>query len=100
MGYKSEIQGVTLKDNPHVVRGKKAALILFEEGGSMPELAAAWQIARPSVEVDGIAFAPMIVWGTGGDDDSKFATLKDMFYHPEGYNCLEFDNIWDENAVT
>ena len=100
LGYKSEIQGVTLKDNPHVVRGKKASLILFEEGGSMPELAAAWQIARPSVEVDGIAFAPMIVWGTGGDDDSKFATLKDMFYHPEGYNCLEFDNIWDENAVT
>lgn len=100
LGYKSEIQGVTLKDNPHVVRGKKASLILFEEGGSMPELAAAWQIARPSVEVDGIAFAPMIVWGTGGDDDSKFATLKDMFYHPEGYNCLELDNIWDENAVT
>lgn len=67
---------------------------------SMPELSAAWQIARPSVEVDGVAFAPLIVWGTGGDDDSKFATLKDMFYHPDGYNCLGFDNIWDENAVT
>ena len=26
---------------------------------------AAWQIARPSVEVDGIAFGTMIVWGTG-----------------------------------
>lgn len=63
LGYKSEIQGVTLKDNASVVRGKKANLILFEEGGSMPELGAAWQIARPSVEVDGIAFAPMIVWG-------------------------------------
>lgn len=98
LGYKSEIQGVTLKDNASVVRGKKANLILFEEGGSMPELGAAWQIARPSVEVDGIAFAPMIVWGTGGDDDSRFATLKDMFYHPEGYNCLSFDNIWDEGA--
>jgi hypothetical protein len=23
-----------------------------------------------------------------------------MFYHPDGYNCLEFDNIWDENAAT
>lgn len=67
---------------------------------SMSELGAAWQIARPSVEVDGVAFAPMIIWGTGGDEDSKFATLKDMFYNPKGYNCLEFDNIWDEAATS
>ena len=45
MGYKSEIIGVTLKDNPDVVRGKRAKLILFEEGGSFSELGAAWQIA-------------------------------------------------------
>lgn len=100
MGYKSEITGVTLKDNPSSIRGKKANLIMFEEGGSMSELGAAWQIARPSVEVDGLAFAPMIIWGTGGDEDSKFATLKDMFYNPKGYNCLEFDNIWDEAATS
>ena len=98
LGYKSEIIGVTLKDNPSSIRGKRANLIMFEEGGSMSELAAAWQIARPSVEVDGIAFAPMIVWGTGGDEDSKFATLKDMFYNPNGYNCLGFKNIWDESV--
>lgn len=100
MGYKSEIIGVTLKDNPDVVRGKKANLILFEEGGSFSELGAAWQIARPSVEVDGIAFGTMIVWGTGGDESSAFETMKDMFYNPDGYNCLGFDNIWDESATT
>ena len=100
MGYKSEIIGVTLKDNPDIVRGKKANLILFEEGGSFSELGAAWQIARPSVEVDGIAFGTMIVWGTGGDEGSAFETMKDMFYNPDGYNCLGFDNIWDETATT
>lgn len=100
MGYKSEIIGVTLKDNPDVVRGKKANLILFEEGGSFSELGAAWQIARPSVEVDGIAFGTMIVWGTGGDEGSAFETMKDIFYNPDGYNCLGFDNIWDETATT
>ena len=98
MGYKSEIIGVTLKDNPDVVRGKKANLILFEEAGSFKELSAAWQIARPSVEVDGKAFGTMIAFGTGGDEDSNFATLKDMFYNPKGYNCLEIPNIWDENV--
>lgn len=98
VGYKSEIIGVTLKDNPDVVRGKKANLILFEEAGSFKELGAAWQIARPSVENDGVAFATMIAFGTGGDEDSNFYTLKDMFYNPKGYNCLELNNIWDENV--
>lgn len=95
-GYKSEIIGVTLKDNPDVVRGKAGKLIIFEEAGSFSELGAAWQIARPSVEQDGIAFGTMIAFGTGGDEDSHFETLKDMFYNPDGYNCLGFDNIWDE----
>lgn len=99
LGYKSEIIGVTLKDNPDIVRGKKAKLILFEEAGSFKELGAAWQIARPSVEVDGVAFGTMIAFGTGGDEESNFATLKDMFYKPKGYNCIELQNIWDENAV-
>lgn len=96
LGFKSEIIGVTLKDNPDVVRGKAGKLIIFEEAGSFSELGAAWQIARPSVEQDGIAFGTMVAFGTGGDEDSHFETLKDMFYNPDGYNCLGFDNIWDE----
>lgn len=96
LGFKSEIIGVTLKDNPDVVRGKAGKLIIFEEAGSFSELGAAWQIARPSVEQDGMAFGTMIAFGTGGDKDSHFETLKDMFYNPDGYNCIEFDNIWDE----
>lgn len=96
LGFKSEIIGVTLKDNPDVVRGKAGKLIIFEEAGSFSELGAAWQIARPSVEQDGVAFGTMIAFGTGGDEDSHFETLKDMFYNPDGYNCLGFDNIWDE----
>lgn len=98
MGYKSEIIGVTLKDNPDIVRGKAGKLIIFEEAGSCPELGAAWQIARPSVEQDDVAFGTMIAFGTGGDEGSHFETLKDMFYNPDGYNCLGFDNIWDEHT--
>lgn len=100
LGYKSEIIGVTLKDNPDVVRGKAGKLIIFEEAGSFPELGAAWQIARPSVEQDGVAFGLMLAFGTGGDPGSAFAALKDMFYNPEGYNCLGFNNIWDESVTT
>jgi hypothetical protein len=62
-GFKSDIIGVTLKDNPDVVRGKVAKLIVFEEAGSFSELGAAWQIARPSVEQDGVAFGTMLAFG-------------------------------------
>ena len=100
MGYKSEIIAKSLKDDPSRVRGKAGKLIIFEEAGSFSELGAAWSIARPSVEQDGIAFGLMLAFGTGGDDKgNNFAALKDMFYHPDGYNCLSFENIWDEGAT-
>ena len=63
MGYKSEIIAKSLKDDPSRVRGKAGKLIIFEEAGSFSELGAAWSIARPSVEQDGIAFGLMIAFG-------------------------------------
>lgn len=98
-GYKSEIIGVSLKDNPDAVRGKRGVLILWEEAGTFAELKAAWQIARPSVEHDGVAFGLMIMFGTGGDQGDAVAPLREAFYDPESYNCLGFPNIWDDCAV-
>lgn len=63
MGYKSEIIGVSLKDDPNKVRGRAGKLIIFEEAGTFAELGAAWSIARPSVEQDGIAFGLMLASG-------------------------------------
>lgn len=96
VGYKSEIIGVSLKDNPDAVRGKAGKLILFEEAGTFSELEAAWQVARPSVEQDGVAFGLMVMFGTGGDQGQAVATLRKAFYHPKSFNCLEFNNIWDD----
>lgn len=96
VGYKSEIIGVSLKDNPDAVRGKAGMLILWEEAGTFPELKAAWQIARPSVEQDGVAFGMMIMFGTGGDEGPAVMTLREAFYNPKSYNCIGFENIWDD----
>lgn len=98
VGYKSEIIGVSLKDNPDAVRGKAGKLILWEESGSNNQLEAAWQIARPSVEQDGVAFGLMLMFGTGGDEGDNVAALRNAFYDPKAFNCLEFENIWDEGA--
>lgn len=97
-GYKSSIIGITLKNNPDRIRGTRGRLILWEEAGKFRDILQAWQVARPSVEEAGVAFGMQIAYGTGGSDDADFTGLKEMFYHPDGYNILAFDNIWDEKA--
>ena len=95
-GYKSEIMGVTLKNDPHKARGKTGKLILFEEGGKFPNLLSTWQIARPSVEQDGQSYGLMIAYGTGGTEEADYEGLKALFYEPLAYNCLPIRNMWDE----
>lgn len=98
-GFKSEIIGVSLKNDYQKARGKRGKLILWEEAGKFPNLKAAWQIAQPSVEdSDGTAFGLMIAFGTGGTDDADYEGLKDLFYEPDAYNALPIENIWDEGA--
>lgn len=90
LGYKSEIIGVSLKDNPDIVRGKAGKLIIFEEAGSFPELGAAWQIARPSVEQDGIAFGTMIAFGC--------VCAGSRVWTAEG-NCVNVEDITFEDGI-
>lgn len=63
MGYKSEIMGVTLKNDPQKARGKAAKLIIFEEAGKFPYLKTAWQISRPSVEQGSYVSGTQIAFG-------------------------------------
>lgn len=96
-GYLSSITGITLKNDPERVRGTRAKLVLWEEGGKFPSLLDAWRIEQPSVETDdGKAFGLMIAFGTGGTEGASFEGLKELFYKPKSYNVISFPNIWDE----
>lgn len=97
-GYKSQIYAVTFNSNPGAARGKDGTLILLEEAGKFPNLKETFMTTRPTVE-DGIYTTGLIiVFGTGGGDDSNWADFEDMFYDPNTFNLLPFDNIWDEGA--
>ena len=99
LGYKSEIMGVTLKNDPQKARGKKGKLIIFEEAGKFRNLLQVWQIARPSVEQGSHVFGNMIAFGTGGEEGEDFEGLRELFERPTAYNCLELENIWDEDNI-
>ena len=99
LGMKSQIIGVSLKDNPHKVRGKAGELIFFEEAGSFSGLLTAWEIAMPTMKQGSKTLGTMIAFGTGGEEGEGFGSLEELFYHPDAYNCLAFDNEWDAGAM-
>ncbi len=97
-GQLSEIIGVTLKDNPDKARGKRGKIIKWEEDGKFPGLKKAWGVARMSLEQGDDVFGYMISFGTGGTVGADFEASEEFFYHPDGYNILALDNVYDENA--
>lgn len=95
VGYKSEILGVTIKNDAQKIRGISADLIFFEEAGKNPNLVEAWMVAESSMSVGIDVFGLMIAFGTGGSDGADFAGLKELFYKPKAYGCYGMKNIWD-----
>lgn len=99
LGFKSQIIGVSLKDDPDKIRGKAGELIFFEEAGSFSGLLKAWEVAMPTMRQGSKTLGTMIAFGTGGEEGPGFEGLEELFYHPEAYDCLAFDNEWDAGAM-
>jgi hypothetical protein len=99
MGMKSQIIGVSLKDNPDKVRGKAGELIFFEEAGSFPGLLKAWEVAMPTMRQGAKTLGLMVAFGTGGTEGADFEAMEEIFYNPEAYDCMHYDNVWDEGAM-
>ena len=41
----------------------------------------------------------MIAFGTGGTEGADFEAMEEIFYNPEAYDCMEYENIWDSGAM-
>lgn len=99
LGFKSQIIGVSLKDDPDKIRGKAGELIFFEEAGSFSGLLKAWEVAMPTMRQGSKTLGTMIAFGTGGEEGPGFEGMEELFYHPEAYDCLGFENDWDAGAM-
>ena len=99
MGFQSSIAGVSLKDDPDKVRGKAGELIFYEEAGALPELLAAWNRAMPTMKQGNRTLGLMTAFGTGGTEGTGFEGLDELFYHPQSYDVLEFENEWSEASA-
>ncbi len=95
-GYLSEIVGVTFQNNPDAARGKDPNLVIFEEAGTFANLKDAFRAVEPSLKDGDYVTGQAIIFGTGGDMEYGTLEFNEMYYNPEPYDMLAFDNIWDE----
>ena len=96
-GYLSSIIGVIV-NKADKARGKRGMLALWEEAGSFPDLLKAWSVFRRSIEDGPNIFGQMVAFGTGGDQESSFEALEELFYSPKGYRVHNINNVWDKNS--
>jgi hypothetical protein len=97
-GYMSEIMALTFGDNPDAARGKDGIIILYEEAGKFPNLKDAYMATKESLEDGTFITGQMVIFGTGGDMESGTIDFAEMFFNPEAFDLLPFNNIWDPNA--
>lgn len=97
-GYKSQVMALTAKDNSDVARGKDGTLILLEEAGKFPNLKATYMATKPTVESGEYVTGQILIFGTGGGNDSNWEDFEAMFYSPEEYGLRAYNNEWDEGA--
>lgn len=99
-GFKSEIEGLTFKDNSDAARGRDAEDIFFEESGAFgtPGLLKKSYKATEDCVMDGVIKTGMItIFGTSGDMEGGTADYADMFNRPEAFGLLPVYNIWDKD---
>jgi len=96
-GTKGEIIGISSKDDPDKIRGKRGT-IYFEEFGKFPKLSDTWNVCRDSTEDGEVAYDMLIAMGTGGTEGADFSGAQDMIYNPDSYNIYSLDNVFDKNS--
>lgn len=94
-GTLNEIIGISFAQNKDAGRGKRGELIGFEEAGSFPNLLAAWEITKKSVEQGDIRSGIMIAFGTGGSKGDDIQGLEELYRNPEAYGILPMYNQWE-----
>lgn len=96
-GYLSNIYTAIFNGKPGAARGKDADLILIEEAGKCPNLSAVLDATLKSLTDGKYITGLLIVFGTGGGEDSQWQDFEDLFYEPFSRNFIMFQNVFDSN---
>ena len=98
VGYLSEIIGVNTRE-PNSIRGKRGKVVIHEEAGSNKRIIDAWRIVDKSLNDRGNVFGLQMAIGTGGDEQSDFKGLTNLFFKPTSYGIYAIINVFDKKST-
>lgn len=94
-GVLNEVMGVSIKDQPDKIRGKRGMYTFWEEFGYFKNFLQTFNTARYNVEDGEISFGTMGCIGTGGTKGNDFSGALEMIYHPLGFKMHGLPNVFD-----
>lgn len=83
------------KNGSEAAVGTRLNLNILEEAGVMPNLLEVVAASKYCHMTDDMKFSSMCIIGTSGNMETVQG-VKKMFENPKIYNCLEFDNFYEE----
>lgn len=95
-GTLNEVLGVSSKDDPDKLRGKRSSKIIIEEFGNFPKVTDTYRVILPSVQEGDIVFGQMILIGTGGSEGADFEGAAEILFNPDGFNIKGLPNVYDK----
>jgi len=96
---KSVIQHVTFADNPLAAAGGRPNKVFMDEVGFMNNIKEVWEGVENTQAVSDFKRLTMYALGTGGLTAGGAVTyVKELFYDPEAYGCLSFNDDWENKG--
>jgi hypothetical protein len=101
VGYKSEVQALSFKDNPFKAVGNSADLINIEEAGVFHRLIETYQVSMEPLIRDGeTMIGNCIVGGTAGDMEGGASEgLAEVMHNPRDYGFKGYQNIYEKQDL-
>ena len=99
VGSKSRILHRSFGDNPFAANGTRPGFTVIDEIGFMGNLLEALGQLAECTTTDGRKFGTIWMTGTGGDMASGATeAIKKVFYDPSAYDCMSFDDIFENKG--
>lgn len=98
-GSRSNIKHRSFNSDPFAAQGTRPVLLVLEEIGMFPHLK---EVHANTVDnlTDGYRKTGMLMMlGTGGDMEQGTLDAAEMFYEPDKYDILAFENIWEVSGA-
>ena len=96
---KSVINHRTFQDNPLAANGTRPNRVFLEEVGFLSNIAETWGALEATQAAAQHKRLVIYGLGTGGLTTGGAALYtQDIFYNPEKYNCLVFEDLWENRG--